>query len=268
MILTAALAPVTAAGEGAALVVCAPGYPGSTEQAQPTMDAFSAEVARASGIPGNEFRAEYHETAAGGVERIRSGGTVLALVTLPFYLEYGDELGLAPRMQGVAESGSTETWSLAAPKGRIRSPSDLAGWELTGGPGFSPSFVRGPVLEGWGEIPDDVEITFTARALSALRKAAGGEEVAVLLDDVQAGALPSLPFGDGLEIVAASEPLPRSLLCTVGDREERRTGVLLESLGRLHETDSGAAVLQEIRLHRFEPVDAAWIEKWKEPAGR
>jgi hypothetical protein len=249
------------AGPVGTVVVCAPGYPGNTEQAQPTMDEFAAALARAAGWPEGSLRAEYSERADAGVERIRSGDAVLALVTLPFYLEFGSDLELRPHLQAVRERGAVESWSLVVQEGTVRSPGDLSGWEVTGVPGYSPRYVRGPVLGGWGDLPGDVEVTSTSRALSALRRASRGEKVAVLLDDVQAAALASLPFGGSLEIVARSGPLPASVLCTVGDGLVSGNGELLEALAGLHRTEYGAVAMEAMELRRFEMLDPERLEE-------
>jgi hypothetical protein len=245
-----------APGATVTLVACAPGFPGSTAEAQPTMDAFAARIAAAAGLPDGAVAAVYHESEAAGRERLAAGGPLLAMVPLPFFVRYREELALAPLRSVEPESGGDEIWSLVARKGRIADPADLAGWEVTGQPGYAPRFVRGPVLGQWGELPAQTHITFTGRALSALRRAQRGEDVAVLLDRTQAGALPSLPFGDDLEIVARSRPLPATLLCGAGDRlDPDIAGRLLEALDHMHSSEPGRAALEGVRVRRFRPLD-------------
>jgi hypothetical protein len=67
------------------LVICAPGYPGTTKEAQPSMDALAAAVSKAAGWPAGRIAAEYHETEAGGVVRLKTKSPTLALVPLPFF---------------------------------------------------------------------------------------------------------------------------------------------------------------------------------------
>ncbi|HEY4771189.1 MAG TPA: hypothetical protein VIH51_11210, partial [Myxococcales bacterium] len=49
----------------ATLVVCAPGSPGNTAEAQPAMDALARSLERAAHLPDGEVAAEYEETEAG-----------------------------------------------------------------------------------------------------------------------------------------------------------------------------------------------------------
>jgi len=257
--------PVLPAGGGAGprtLVVCAPGYPGNTAQAQPTMDAFAKAAAGAGSWEPGTLAAVYFENEQGGLARLSGEDAVLALVPLPYYLLHGPDLGLRARLQVVLPSGSNETWGLAVKRGRVTSPSGLAGWEVTGAAGYAPAFVRGPVLEQWGRLPPSVRITFTSRGLTSLRRAASGEPVAVLLDSAQTAGLRSLPFADELEVVAHSAPLPGSLLCTIADRLGlREANALIEGLLRLHEREDGAAALHALQMTRFARVDTAALQR-------
>jgi hypothetical protein len=240
------------------LVVCAPGYPGTTAEAQSTMDSFAAAAAGAAGWKPGALAAVYHETLKGGVERLGAPDAALALVTLPFYLEERARLRLAPRLQVSIDPAGAETWSLAAKKGLVASAAALDGWEILGNVGYSPAFVRGTILGDWGTVPASARIAFAPAVLSALRRAASGEKTAVILDAAGAAALPTLPFASDLEVVARSAALPSSLLCTVGDRLPARDALrLIEGLKRLHRTPAGAAILKSMRMVRFEPVDEA-----------
>lgn len=245
------------------MVVCAPGYPGSTAEAQSAMEGFAMAVTTAAGWDRDDLAAEYFETEEGGMARLASAGVGLGLVTLPFFLEHRDELDLAPEMLAVPTGRQREEpWSLVAGKGTVRSPADLDGWQLVSLAGHSEAFVRGPALGDWGELPSTLTITFSGAVLSSLRKAARGEKIVVLLDAEQAEALPRLPFAGDLEIVHQSPPLPVSVVCSIGDRldaEEKRQ--LMEALGGLAGRSDAAEALAGVRLDRFETVDIASLER-------
>jgi hypothetical protein len=253
--ITPAPAPATT------LVVCAPGSPGDTEAAQPTMDAFAKIASEAASWPAGSLRAVYFETAAEGLKRLSDDSTGLALVSLPFFLQHEKEKALVARLQVVEESGALGTWSLAARRGQIKGPEALQGFEITGVPGYAPEFVRGPILGRWGTLPPSARITFGPNVLSALRRAAAGEPVAVVLDAAQTKALSTLPFAPDLEIVASSAPMPGSLLCTVGTRlPQQRTAEILHGLLRLHTREEWAGVLKTMRMTRFEKIDGAALD--------
>ena len=167
-----------------------------------------------------------------------------------------------PTLQIVPTGGPTEQWTLVARRSSVADPAALAGWELASLAGYTPGFVRRVALAGWGELPEEVDIGFSSRVLSKLRKAASGEQIAVLLDRGQTEALDQLPFGEQLEVVARSETLPSSLVCAVGDRidAESRTE-LTRGFMRLREIDGGDELLESIRVEGFADVDADRLDE-------
>lgn len=262
------LLPICAAAPDAPvmLVVCAPGYPGSTEEAQPTVDALAAAVARASGLKPDDLRAMYFETEKGGLNRLAASDAALALVPLPFWLKHHAALGLEPQLQAIQEGGdAAESWSLVAPAGAGTSPAGLAGFELISLAGYAPRFIRGPVLGSWGELPPDVTITFSGAVLTGLRRAASGSKVALLLDREQAAALPTLPFASKLQVVMRSVPLPVSVLCTVGNRlPPAKMKSLVRGFSALGSSPAGLEALAGVRLTHFVPADQAGLARSRE----
>jgi len=249
------------AGATRTLVVCSPGSPGNTEQAQPTMDAFAHDAATAAGWSPAGLGAIYFETAQAGLARLEQDDAALAMVPLPFFVKYGAGLKLDPILTVAPETAGGdppggEVWALVAKKGAVRDPGSLAGWEITGTPGYAESFVRRVILSDFGPLPADTTVSFTPRVLAALRKAAAGEKVAALLDETQTAALGSLPFGSDLEIVARSRPLPSALMCVVRGRlDAEGASALSGALRAMRDTPEGRKTLASIRVDRFEPVD-------------
>jgi len=254
--------PVRAADAAITLVICAPGYPGSTADAQSTMDRFAAQVSILAGWPAGHVQAVYYETEAAGLESMRAADAALALVPLPFFVRHGAELDMRPLLSGEPESGSDEVWSLVARRGLVRKAADLSGWEILGQPCYAPRFVRGPILATWGEVPADVTFTFAPRVLSALRRAAAEDRVAVLLDAAQAEAMAGLPFAADLEVVARSKPLPATVICALDDHAGAGILKKLETaLLSFHEQEEGRAALADARMKRFRPLDEKGLQR-------
>lgn len=244
-----------------AMVAAAPGYPGTRAEAQPSMDALAAALQRIAGLPEGALAASYEPTEKGGLARIAEPETGVALVPLPFFLQHGAALKLSPRLQvEMKPGGATEVWTLVAKKGRVAAPASLADFTVVSIAGYAPAFVRG-ALGAWGRMPESTAVSASGQVISALRKAASGEKVAVLLDGAQAAALPSLPFASELEVVARSEPLPAALVCAVGDHlSAARAKALEQGFLKLSSDPAGAAALEGIRMARFAPVDPKAIE--------
>jgi hypothetical protein len=248
------------------LVVCAPGYPGSTAEAQPAMDGFAAAIAAGAGWKPGELRAVYFETEKPGVDRLAAPDAVAALVALPFWLQHRSALRLTPHLQAVEEGGeAAEPWTLVAAAGRVSGPQSLAGFEVVSIGGYAPRFVRGPVLGPWGALPADVRIVSSINVLSALRRASLEDKVAVLLDSASSVALPTLPFASKLQVVTRSAPLPVAVLSVVGDRlPAARLKGLLKSLTAMDATPAGKQALAGVRLTRFVAADQPALARAQE----
>ena len=228
------------------LVVCAPGSPGTTAEAQPTMDAFAAALAAKAGLPPSALGAVYDEAEDSGVARLRAKDAAMALVSLPFYLKHEQDLALRARLQVVPKGrGETERWALVAKKGRVASPASLDGFTVASIAGFAPAFVRGPALASWGPLPASVRIVQSGAVLSGLRRAASGEPLALLL-----------PFASELEVVTRSPPLPAGVVAAVDARLPPRSWRAIEaSLQTLPKDPAGAAALDAIQVTRFTSLD-------------
>ncbi len=222
------------------------------------MDAFAAAVAARAGLPVTALGAIYAAREDAGIARLRAPDASIAVVSLPFFLEHEKALALRAELQPVLQGGAAaERWSLVVRKGRGATPAALDGFTILSSAGFSPTFVRGPALSGWGKLPATVRITQSSAVLSGLRRAAAGEPVAVLLDGAQEAALATLPFAPELEVVARSPPLPAGVVAVVERRlTPARWAKLGAALRELPADPAGAEALAAIRMSRFVPVDA------------
>jgi hypothetical protein len=230
-----------------ALVVCAPGYPGTTAEAQPAMDALARELSAAAHQP---VTASYEETAEGGLRSLQRPDAGLLLATLPFFLEHEADLHLTARLLAVPEGGQPlQRWSLVAGKDH---PATLAGYAVQSKVGDSPRFVRA-MAPG---LPPEAKISGSPAVLSGLRKAASGEKIALLLDGDEAGSLGTLPFAARLTSVSTSQPVPVAVVATVGKRIDAAKWKQMEAaFGAV-----GKESLAGIRMSGFAKVDEAALD--------
>jgi hypothetical protein len=230
------------------------------------MDKLAAAVSSAAGWPPGRIAAVYHETEDAGVARLKAKTPALALIPLPFYLAHQSDLKLTPRAQAVEKDGiPATTWTLVAKTGRVTSAESLAGFTIVSLAAYAPDFIRNVALAKWGTLPANVKFEATGQVLSALRKAANGDDVAVLLDASQAASLPTLPFAADLAVVTKSQPLPGFVVCNVGSTVGPvDTKKLVGALLKLHETPEGASTLDAVRLSKFVPLDAKGLNAARE----
>ena len=239
----------------ATLVFCAPGYPGGAGDAQPLVDQFANAAAAASGWPAGSLSAVYDPTEEGGLAKLGQPDAVLTFVPYPFYVQHATQLHLTPLVQAdVVDTGPQQRWTLVAKSGRITGPASMSGYTLLSSAGYAPDFVRHAALDGWA-LPADVKIESTGQVLSALRRAAAGEPVAVLLDQSQAAALPSLPFAAELKTVMQSAELPVALVAVVDSRvPAARARAMQNGLLKINHDSAGADSLGPLRLRGFVPL--------------
>jgi hypothetical protein len=242
----------SAAAALATLVFCAPGYPGDASDAQPLLDQFAAAVVAASGLAKGSVAAVYDPTEEGGLAKLGAPGAALAFVPYPFYVKHAARLHLAPLVEAdPTDSGPQQRWTLVAKAGRVNGPASMAGYTILSAAGYAPEFVRSVALASWA-LPSDVKIEATGQVLSALRKVAAGEPIAVLLDEAQAAALPSLPFAAELKAVAQSPELPVAVVAVVDSRMSAdRARSVQAGLLKLGHVPGSADSLAPLRLRGF-----------------
>jgi hypothetical protein len=221
------------------------------------MAAFARALESTAGLPKDRVRAVYEPTEKGGLARLGSPDTAVAIVPWPFFSVHGAAQGLEPRLQVELTLGKTEVWSLVAKKGRVTEPGALAAFTIQSIAGYAPGFVRSAV-PAFGPIPESARVVESSQILSGLKKAAGGADLALLLDGAQSASLPTLAFAKDLDVVARSAPLPVGYVTSVGKRlSKARWAAVEKGLLALDSTPDGRAALVSIRLARFLPLDPA-----------
>jgi hypothetical protein len=236
----------------ATLVFCAPGYPGGAGDAQPVLDRFVKAATASAGWTDGSLAAIYDPTEQGGLAKLGNADAALAFVPYAFFVQHGAELHLAPLVQAdVLGVGVQERWTLVAKSGGAADAQSMSGYTILSVAGYAPQFVRHSALETWS-LPADVKIEATGQLLSALRRVAGGEAVAALLDSTQTAALPTLPFAAQLKMLTQSAPLPVALIAVVDSRlPAARAKVLQSVLLKMSSTPADAEMLGSLRLKGF-----------------
>jgi hypothetical protein len=241
---------ISLAAAATALVVCAPGYPGSTAEARPAMETFAKALADAGHLPAGSLSAVYEETEAGCLKRLGQRDAALVLTPLPFFLDREKQLGLVARLSAVPRGrDALERWTLVAGKDH---PASLDGYTVQSSAGYSKKFVRAAAPN----LPMNVEVRPLMAVLSALRRAASGEKTAVLLDGAQAAAMANLPFASSLAAVSTSPPMPVAVLATVAKRMNATRWKALEpAFRRIGDDPAARDALEGVRLSGFVPFD-------------
>jgi hypothetical protein len=233
-------------------VFCAPGYPGGAGDAQPFVDQFAGAAVKAAGWPAGSLAAIYDPTDDGSVAKLASADAVLAFVPYPFFVQHGSQFHMTPLAQAdVVGTGTQQKWTLVAKAGLVNGPAAVAGYTLVSTAGYAPDFVRHAALAAWA-LPADVKVQATGQILSALRRVANGDHSVALLDQSQANALATLPFGNELKNVTQSPSLPVALIVVVDARvPASKAKALQTALLKMGHGGDGSDVLSQLRLQGF-----------------
>ena len=221
------------------------------------MDEMATAIAELSGWPKDGLSAAYFPQEKVGLGRLGEADVVFALVPLPFFLKHEEALKLTARLAVVQQGlDATQAWTLVAKKGSLKRAADLEGWTLFSTAGYSADFVTKVALQGFGPLPA-VKVTSGGQVLSALRKAASGnEKLAVVLDSEQAKALATLPFAAELELVHLGPKVPVAIVATLGERlSAAEWKVAAAAFTKLPTVEHGKAALEGVRLSGFAPLD-------------
>jgi len=142
-----------------------------------------------------------------------------------------------------------ERWTLVTGK---EHPPSLDGYTVESSAGYSKRFVRAMAPK----LPGRVEIQQSSAVLSALKRSANGEKLAVLLDGSQAAAMAKLPFAGSLAVLETSPPMPVALIATLRKRiDDRRWNTLETAFLRLAEDRAAREALDGVRMAGFQPLD-------------
>src|SRR5580698_10129175 len=110
------------------LVFCAPGYPGTSGDAQPLVGEFAATLAAAAGWPADSLTAVYDASEQGDLQRLAAPDAALAFVPYPFFVQHGAALHLLPLAQADVPPGCVvQRWTLVMKSAHPAPPAGLAG---------------------------------------------------------------------------------------------------------------------------------------------
>jgi hypothetical protein len=242
-------APVAVAGSRDVLF-WAPNAAGSPEQAVETMTSFSRYLEKVAGWDADSTRVDYRNTVESGEEQLEQDAPGFLVVPMPIWLRHHEEQGWTPLLTLVTDSADAQRYTLYGPPGS--SLASMEGAPIRGDSAYDPAFVRGLVLDG-EELRYELEPT--ARPLSAVRKAAKGEEVLVLLDESQRQALDSLPSGVELSLLAESPWMPAGVLVATPGAAVKDIEALKAGLARGPGDDAeDGELLKTMKIQRFDPV--------------
>ena len=226
------------------VLLCFPGGPGTTEQAQPVVDQFLSKLAAQAGW--DKASGAYYNDMARCAAEIKAGKADVAMIPLDVYLAQRGAWKLAP----VAKLANKETagqYHIVAKKGATLD--SIKGQQLSTGLKASDSFLTRVALESRVDVSKDFKVKRRRSALKSVKDVAKGKAAAALLDDVAQKALDGLPMAKDLVTVLSGPELPGAIVAGVGSTPSK-LGEALLSLCTAHRS-----TCDEMRVKSFKKVD-------------
>lgn len=252
LILLVVTAGTASAGEAFDFVVIQPGQPGTTEDAQPVMDALATYVGQKLGA-GVTVQGRYFNQAESAAAYLSGRHPSWGIVSLGYYLAHADAEGMTPLAATRPGGADSDVWRLLA---AAEGPDD---WQslrgtVAGTMLFEPEVAaRLMFATSVDKLPFRLE--GTSRPLRALRAVLRGQGCGVMLDASQYEAVQALPLVSGLKVVATSEPLPTAVVVAFGapgPLHDRLRALLLA----MREDPAAGEMLQLLQTEGFGPADS------------
>lgn len=233
-------------------VIIQPGQPGTSEDAQPVMDAFASYVQDKLG-QGVTVHGHYFNQIDPAEAFLASNRPGWGIVQLGYYLAHVDNTCMTPLASTLPGGADSDIWRLVVAKDGPEQWQALQG-TVSGTMLFEPS-IAARLLFGKSEAELPFVLAGTSRPLRALRGVLRGKGGAVVLDKPQYDAVQALSLASKLKVLTTSEPLPTSAVVAFGPPDDfhRRLRTVLENM----QHDAAASeLLQLLQTEGFGPVDA------------
>ncbi|MGZ5001103.1 MAG: sterol transporter periplasmic substrate-binding protein BstB [Methylomonas sp.] len=270
LILVASL--LTSAAASAApemIVVCYPGGAVNVKDANGAMSAMLRVVERVGQWQANSFDSVFTTKTEECRKLIDEKKPKFAITSLGLYLELRSQHNLVPVVQPKIKGRSSERFRVLVQKDKYKSLEDLKGKTLGGTVLEEPAFVGRIVFAGKYDPASFFVLKPANQAIRALRALDKGELDAVILNEQQFGALPSLQLTTPLEAVFTSDEIPMMGVVANGDittPEERTrfanalTGMCMDTEGRKLCDLFGVEAFVAADASVFEPMIKLWTD--------
>jgi hypothetical protein len=252
---------VTAAPAPEMIVVCYPGGPVNTRDAQSAMGSMLRVVERVGQWPENRFDSLFTSKIDECRKQIAEKKPKFAITSLGLYLELRNPHNLLPVVQPRIKGRTSERYRVIVQKDKYKSLDELKGKNLGGTVLAEQSFIGKIVFAGKVDPAGFFVLQPSNQAIRALRALDKGELDAVILNEQQYAGLSSLHLQTPLEVVFTSEEIPLMGVVanstTTTEEERARFGKALEQMC----TDSeGQKLCDLFGVESFNVVDAAVFE--------
>ncbi len=239
-------------GDTLDFAVIQPGQPGTSQEAQPVMDALTAYIQKKMG-PEVTINGAYFNELDSALDFLHNRRPAWGIVRLGFYSEQAEAFQMIPIAATLPGGSPTDIWRLVVSSegpgdwralqgkvlGNMLFEKDAAACLLFGLPSDRLPFT----LEG------------TFHPLRSLRSVIKGKAAGAVLDRSQYEAVKALPLAKDLKVIHISTELPASPVVWFG-APDKRTRSLASVLLGMKEDNDAQTLLKLLQTDGFGPPDS------------
>ena len=238
-------------GEALDFAVIQPGQPGTSQEAQPVMDALSAYIQKKMGS-GFTVKGRYFNKLDAALDFLHNTPPAWGIIRLGFYSEQARRFQMTALASTRPGGYNKDIWRLVVKKDAPEDWKSLKG-KILGNMLFETD-AAACLLFGVppAQLPFILKCTF--RPLRSLRRVAKGKTAGVVLDRSQYEALEALSLVKKIKTAHTSRELPASPVVWFGspdDRTERLAAILLG----MKEDRDAESLLKLLQTDGFGPAD-------------
>ncbi len=199
------------------MLLCLPGFPGSSSQAQPYVDKMLRHLESKLGWPAKSMTGIYVPDGDKAASKLSEKKPSIALVGPSVYVSQKSSLGMKVIAKVEANGRGEETYSVITRKeGGPGSLADLAGKTVEGAVVHDAKYVYNVLLDM--QVPaGQLTLRSQKRPLSALRHVARGKADAAIVDQAVLEHMSELSVAKDLRVIYTSKPVPAPAVVVMGE---------------------------------------------------
>jgi|LSQX01.1.fsa_nt_gb ABC-type phosphate/phosphonate transport system substrate-binding protein len=244
------------------MMMCLPGFPGTTSQAQPLVDQLLRFLEADLSLEAQSISGVYLSDDAEASEKLPVLKPGLAVVGPSVYARFSGPLKMKVIAKVEASGRGSDTYYVLVRKDGPASLSALSGQSVAV-TGISDSqYVYNVMLDR--KLPaNSLNLSTPKRPMKALRDLHQGALQAVVIDQAIHDSLRELPFADDLHVIHTSKPVPAPAVVVMGQTpaEAQRIGTALLSLCTTTEGKALCSALSISSIRKASDADYADLLK-------
>jgi len=197
------------------LLLCVTGFPGTTDQARPTVQGFLDALAAKAGWGAGAIAGDYYPDSQVGIEQIRSRQPGFAAMSLDLYLAHGAELNAEVIAKAKMHGRDRMRYSIVVAKEGGPATADALSGSVIVPFRESARFLGNLVLDGKRTLAEGLTLQYEANATSALRKVARGQAAAAVVEEEVIARFDEFPMKDQLRVLVTGPWLPGPPVCAL-----------------------------------------------------